>query len=321
MGWLALVITLLLEQVHAMPALNPVYSGAAVLADSAARNLNAGKARHGVYAWLLVVGGAMLVTGVAYALARSIHWLAGLTIDVLVLFFALGFRHFSHHVTLIQTALAQGDLHQARRELTAWKRSSEPDFDATDLDTAEIVRQSIEFGLLASQRHVFGVFFWFVLLPGPVGAVLYRLSDYVARSWNRPPTDGDASLPPDRFGAFAQRAFFWIDWLPARLAALGFAIVGDFEGALYCWRRVTHASAPEIPTSRALILGTASGALGVRIVSAAESAKFFDERGLEGAGLAEPDANALRSAVGLAWRALVLWLILLLLLTVVATFG
>ena len=71
-------------------------------------------------------------------------------------------------------------------------------------------------------------------------------------------------------------------------------------------------------SSRVLILGAASGALGFRVLSESESAQFFDEPGQEGAGLGEPDPRGMRSAVGLVWRALVLWMILLLLLTAVA---
>jgi adenosylcobinamide-phosphate synthase len=152
--------------------------------------------------------------------------------------------------------------------------------------------------------------------------VLYRLSDFVARRWNRPAAIG---LPPDRFGDFARHAFAWIDWLPVRLTALGFAIVGDFEGAAYCWRRVAT-RAPRVagwptPDSRTLLLGSASGALGFRVLSAADAARYFDEPGREGADLGEPNNNSLRAVVGLVWRALVLWLLLLALLTIVAWFA
>ena len=125
-----------------------------------------------------------------------------------------GFRQFSHHGTEIQIALANGDLNAARRELTAWKQQSDPAFTAADLSPDEVVRQAIEHGLLLAQRHVFGVFFWFVVLPGPMGAVVYRLAEHVSRVWNRPPLAG---TPPDLFGDFARRAFAWIDWIPARL--------------------------------------------------------------------------------------------------------
>ncbi|MGZ8255222.1 MAG: CobD/CbiB family protein [Burkholderiaceae bacterium] len=315
MGWLSLVITLLLEQVRPLPAVNPVYGAVRQVSGWAERNLNAGRRRHGVYAWLLVVIGLALVVGAVYAVASSINVVLGLVVNVAVLFVALGFRQFSHRGTEIQIALANGDLNAARRELSAWKQQSDPSFTAADLPQEELVRQAIEHGLLLSHRHVFGVFFWFVVLPGPMGAVVYRLAEHVSRVWNRPPPAG---TPPDRFGHFARLAFAWIDWIPARVTSLGFAIVGDFEGAIYCWRQVSrHASADAMPApdARTLILATASGALGLRLMPAPEVVQHFDEVGNEGAGLAEPTVAALRSVVGLVWRAMLLWLVLLLALT------
>jgi len=311
-GWLSLVLTLVLEQLRPVPARNPVYAAAARLADGAERNLNAGTARHGVYAWLLVVVGVSVAVGLAFALAYSVSWVAALVLNLIVLFFTLGFRQFSHRFTEVQIALANGDLASARRELTAWKSQSQEGFSAADLSAEELVRQSIEHGLLLAHRHVFGVFFWFVVLPGPMGPVFYRLAEYLARRWNRPPPAG---LPPDQFGRFAQHAFAWIDWLPARMTALGFAIVGDFEGTIYCWRQVKGVGSFPGVDSRTIVLGAASGALGTRIMGAAEAARYFDEPGQEGAGLREPDRNSLRAVVGLVWRALLLWMIVLLALS------
>jgi cobalamin biosynthesis protein CobD/CbiB len=58
-----------------------------------------------------------------------------------------------------------------------------------------VLRHVIEHALLAAHRHVFGVFFWFVLLSalglGPAGAVLYRMAEFAAatgptaRRWKR----------------------------------------------------------------------------------------------------------------------------------------
>jgi adenosylcobinamide-phosphate synthase len=315
LGWLSLVITLLLEQLRPLPQSNPVYSAVRQVSGWAERNLNAGRWRHGVYAWLLVVVGLALVVGALHAVASSISLVLGLAVNVAVLFVALGFRQFSHRGTEIQIALSNGDLNAARRELTAWKQQSDPSYTAADLSPEEVVRQAIEHGLLLAQRHVFGVFFWFVVLPGPMGAVVYRLAEHLSRVWNRPPPSGTS---PDLFGDFARRAFAWIDWIPARLTSLGFAIVGDFEGAIYCWRQVARQAPTDAmpsPDSRTLLLATASGALGMRLMPTAEAVKHFDEVGNEGAGLAEPTVAALRSVVGLVWRAMLLWLVLLLALT------
>ncbi|HEY4040055.1 MAG TPA: CobD/CbiB family protein [Burkholderiaceae bacterium] len=319
MAWLALLATLLLEQAIALPSNNPVYGLAAVLSDSTARQLNAGRPRHGAYAWFVLVGGALILTGVAYYAARSIHWIAALLLDVAVLYFAFGFRQFSHPLTRIQASLEAGDIAGARQLLVELKRRTDPAFRATDASPGEIARQAIDIGLLEAHRHVFAVLFWFVVLPGPIGAVMYRMSEFVNRRWNPRLAVGSAALPADRFGQFAAAAFRVIDWIPARLTVLGFAIVGDFEGAVYCWRRISAVSQTQSVSSRELILGAAGGALGFRILTESESLRIFDEPGQEGAGLSEPDPRAMRSAVGLVWRALLLWMILLLLLTA-ATF-
>jgi adenosylcobinamide-phosphate synthase len=315
MAWLALLATLVLEQAVALPSNNPVYLAASALSDSTARYMNAGRPRHGVYAWIALVGTAALLTASAFYAARSLHWVAALSMDVAVLYFAFGFRQFSHPLTRIQAALESGDVNGARALLTELKRRTDPTFRAGDLAPGEIARQAIDIGLLEAHRHVFGVLFWFVVLPGPVGAVVYRLAEFLARRWNPRQPAGGAPLPVDRFGQFAAAAFRLIDWVPARLTALGFAIVGDFEGAVYCWRRIAAAAPAQPVTARTLILGAAGGALGFRVLGESESARFFDEPGQEGAGLSEPDPGAMRSAVGLVWRALVLWMILLALLT------
>lgn len=315
MAWLALLATLLLEQALALPSNNPVYGMASVLSDSTARHLNAGRPRHGLYAWIVLVGGAVALAAAAFYAARSVHWILAWLLDVAVLYFAFGFRQFSHPLTRIQAALESGDINGARQLLAELKRRVDPGFRASDASPGEIARQAIDIGLLEAHRHVFAVLFWFVLLPGPVGAVLYRVSGFLNRRWNPRPVVGSAALPTDRFGQFAAAAFRVIDWVPARLTALGFAIVGDFEGAVYCWRRISAAPLAQSGGSRVLVLGAAGGALGFRLLTESESLRIFDEPGQEGAGLTEPDPRAMRSAVGLVWRALVLWMILLLLLT------
>ncbi len=324
MGFIALILTLLLEQLRPLPARNAIGTLIESISEATERNMNAGRRRHGMYAWFALVVGAALLTGALYAIAVWLSWLLALAFDVLVLYMTLGFRQFSHHFTEIQAALAAGDLATARRTLTAWKAFDAPEFDATALDTDEIVRQSLEYGLQLSQRHVFGVFFWFLLLPGPMGPVLYRAADYVARHWNRPPVN--RSLPQDRFGEYARLAFAWLDWLPARLTAIGFAIVGDFEGAIYCWRRLARSDRTEPaglphPDSRLLLLASASGALGTRLLTASEIVHLFGDRDEHGAGLAEPQVVSLAAGAAMMWRAVVLWLVLLLLLSLAGWLG
>lgn len=315
MGFIALILTLALEQLRPLPARSLLSAAAEAVADGAEAQLNAGRRRHGLFAWMLVVPGLALLSGAAYLLALQFSVFAALAVNVIVLYMTLGFRQFSHPITQIQKLLAAGNAVAARDRLGDWLRIEDPTVDISEWPLEEVVRVAMERGVLLSHRHVFGVFFWFVVLPGPTGPVLYRVSEYVARRWNRAPPPGRA---PDRFGDYAQRAFAWIDWLPVRLTALGFAVVGDFEGTLHAWRAVRRKPDPgSLPSldSRSLLLMTASGALGTRVFAESETALLLDEGAVDPASFAEPDPSRLSSGIGLVWRALILWLFLLLLLS------
>ena len=297
MGLFSLVAVLLLEQIRPLPFQWAVQAPLSRLARFLEARFNAGERSHGVIAWLAGVGGLVLIAGGVYALLRAASPLLGWVWTVLALYLTLGFRQFSHYYSDIQLALRMDDLPHARALLAEWTGQ------VTDsLSPTEIARLAIEEALSASHRHVFGVITCFVLLPGPCGAILYRAAAFFADTWGqRSPTD------VGHFGAFSRQAFAIIDWLPLRLTAAGFAIVGNFEDAIYCWR----AQARKATSGIGIVLASGAGALGVRL-----SLPELDTDNLTGRAEmgVEADVDAMQSAVGLVWRALVLWLLLLTLL-------
>jgi adenosylcobinamide-phosphate synthase len=171
----------------------------------------------------------------------------------------------------------------------------------------EVVRLAIEEALAASHRHVFAVLFWFTVLPGPSGAILYRLAGFLARRWG-----GQGA-----FGAFAIRVHHLMEWPAVRLTAIAFAIVGDFEDAIYCWRtQAMNWSDPRI----GIVLAAGAGALGVRLGMPLAYADGTVEPRAD-LGLGEgADAAFLDSTVGLLWRSLVVWVFLLAVLSVARIF-
>jgi adenosylcobinamide-phosphate synthase len=326
MGFLSLIIALLVEQVRPLHSGNIVYNAVRGTAEVLERNFNAGEKQQGMLAWLILVAPLTIFAWLIFFLLLRVHPFLGLAWNALVLYLTLGFRQFSHYYTDIQLALADNDLDRARALLTEWKRAGDPGFSAADLALSDVCRLAIEEALVASHRHVFGVFFWFVLLPGPSGAVLYRLADYLARRWNM----GGGKAPLEPFGLFALRAFQVIDWIPVRLTAVGFAIVGNFEDAVFCWRNHLHQWADP---SRGILLAAGTGALGVRLGPASRSpaestlspnidaAPGADDAAADTMPGVEASPAALRSAVGLVWRSMLLWTLLLLLLSVAGLFG
>jgi adenosylcobinamide-phosphate synthase len=114
--------------------------------------------------------------------------------NVAVLYVTLGFRQFSHHFTRIRDALDAGDEFAARQALADWQQ-----VDASEVPRSEVVRHVIEYSVLAAHRHVFGVLFWFSILSalglGPLGAILYRMAEYLSRAWSRKGRKGCGRRP------------------------------------------------------------------------------------------------------------------------------
>lgn len=259
------------------------------------RTFNDGQVRHGVIAWLLAVLLPVLVVGVAYLVLDAFNPLIGLVFAVSVLYLVLRMRDFGTTPEQIAARLRDHNLDEARDLLAAWQGCESQDYDAT-----QVAKVSIEATLRHAHHDLFAPIFWFVLL-GPAGALLYRLACLLSKVW-----DGQ-----DAFSQVARHCFEWLDWMPVRVTAASFAVVGDFEDAVYCWR--TQASAwPNQATG--IILASGAGALGVRLGDPLPNKGVLEYRPELGMG-DEADADYLQSATGLVWRVLALMVGLLLLLT------
>lgn len=301
MGVIAIIAALVLEQWRPLGEHKAVAAALAGWADWLEGSFNAGEARHGAIAWLI---GALAPVAAAAALYALLYWaspLAALLLNIACLYLTLGFRQFSHYFTGIQAAIRDGEVDRARELLGAWR--GEP---AAHRSREEVIRLAIEEAIAASHRHVFAVLFWFVLLPGPSGAILYRMAAFLNRRW------GGKS----EFGRFAARVLRVLEWPAARLTAATFAVVGDFEDAVYCWR--TQAAAWPEP-NLGIVLAAAAGALGVRLGMPLTEVEGLQPRTDLGLGEAA-DAPFLDSTVGLLWRALVLWVFFLVVISLARIF-
>lgn len=315
MSFVALVAALALEQWQALKLRSQLEALYRQYLRVLEQNFNGGLRQHGVVAALLALAPPVLGVALVYGLLAAVHPLLALVVDIVVLYFVMGFRRFSHALSRVVTALQAHDLPEARRALAAWQGGTT--FDWTSEDVA---RGAIERGLVDAYAQVFGAIFWFIVLPGPLGAVLYRAAALTADEWAAPRDVTElAPLVRDRaaFGAPARRFLALLDWIPVRLTALSFAVVGDFEDAVACWRTQPATWANEEGGMTAgILLASGGGALGVQLggprPGPAGEREFRPEIGMGDA--VEPDL--LPSAIGLVWRALVLWLGVILLATI-----
>jgi adenosylcobinamide-phosphate synthase len=329
MSFFAVLFALLIEQLKPLPRGNVVHDALTSWMRWTGRNFDAGREHHAWVVWgVTALFPALLAWGV-YLVIAHFSLLLALGWNVVVLYLTLGFRQFSHFFTDIRDALDRGDEQQARRILAQWRQ-----LDASELPRTELLRHIIEHSLLAAHRHVFGVFFWFVVLStfgfGPAGAVLYRMAEFASRYWafksrvvGVPINEGLMKL--------SLRLFNLLDHVPARLTAFGFAVVGNFEEAVTCWRRDAGLWRY---SNEGIILSAAAGAVGVQLGGSAapgvtpDRSSTFDGASAPDVAYAEastpglpPEAGHLRSIVGLVWRSVVLWMLLLALLSLANLIG
>jgi adenosylcobinamide-phosphate synthase len=269
------------------------------------KRFNGGEAVHGGIAWALAVLPLLVGAWAVFALLASISPVLGWIWNVAVLYFTLGFKYFSDAAEQIARLLRAGDLEAARETLAAWRHN-----DTRELSADDVARVTIEQTFAASHRQMFGVLCWFVILVplGPVGAVLFRAASILGRHWEG--TRG-------QFGVFAQRAFHAINWLPARLPALTYAIAGNFEDALYAWRTQGGAG-PDL--EEGVVLAAGAGARGIKLGQPVTVAGESVWRPELGSGQM-PDHDCIDSAVSMIWRGLIIWLVAGLLFVVAGWFS
>ena len=311
MKFLLLLIALLIEQVRPLRRDNPLHAGYEAFAQYLRRQFDAGEYRHGVVAWLIAVVPFTVLVFVAEWLLARVSGPLALLWGIAVLYVTVGFRQFSNFFNDINSALKNGDLAAARAQLARWRAE-----DSSELTSGEVARVAIELGLTAAYRNVFGPVVWFVVL-GPAGALLYRMASALDEHWTKMPMTTEETGMSGAFAAFALRAFVIIDWLPARLTAMSFAVVGNFQDAADCWRAQARSWAN---TAEGILLASGAGALGVKLGGELHEYGRVRYRPELGTG-DDADVDYLSSTVGLIWRALVMWMFLIGIVTLAHTLG
>lgn len=290
MAVFSLVAALLLDHLAPKPAPDPLERLHTVFTRGVSPRLpQPGQAGYGLGFWLLTVLPVGIVAGlIGWGLgeiASVLGWLWG----VAVLYACLGLRGMSDQASETARALREGRLEEVRSRFPAAGEGA---------DEATLARLAVESVLTAAMRRLFGVAFWFVLL-GPAGAVLYRLTTIAP-----PPSNDGEAVSHDGHDGHAALIRRVADWVPARLTALSFAVAGNFEDALVCWRtQAERWGDPEVGG----VIAAGGGALGLRLgqpVGTGEGAHWRPEMGCG----QEVDADCIDAAVSLVWRALIIWL-------------
>jgi len=292
---LVVVAALLLDRWLGEPQRGHPLVAFGALADGLEQRLNPeeqGGRWAGVLGWSL----AVLPLSLLAAVLAQIPGL-DMAIEVIALYLAIGLRSLHEHAQPIIKALRAQDLPEARRRVGYIVSR-----DTRSLDETGIARAATESVLENGSDAVFAALFWFVLAGAP-GVVLYRLSNTLDAMW------GYRTPRFLYFGWAAARLDDFLNYLPARLAALSYALCGHTASALRCWRQ--QAPLWDSPNAGP-VMASGAGALHVSLGGAACYQGECHQRPVLGEGPA-PCAQDIQRALQLLQRGLWLWVLLLLL--------
>jgi adenosylcobinamide-phosphate synthase len=260
------------------------------------RRLNANTTRSpltqrllGALAVTAAVGPWVLLVAVAGALPALHYWVA-----VAALYFALGHQSLRQHAQRVHKALEAGNLDEARVQVSYMVSR-----DTAKMDARGIAAATVESVLENGNDAVFGALFWFVVAGAP-GVLLFRLSNTLDAMW------GYRTPRYLYFGWAAARFDDVLNFVPARLTALTYALIGSTRSALHCWR----VQAPQWESPNAgPVMAAGAGALGLGLGGGAYYHGEWEERPHLGLGV-PPDAGSIRAALRLVRSGVVLWVLL-----------
>lgn len=237
--------------------------------------------------------GLLLIPLAAIAVLLQGLAIFGALFSTVVLYFAIAPRSLREHAERVARALSADDLPAARRTVSLMVSR-----DTAQLDEEGVARATVESVLENGNDAIFAALFWFIVAGAP-GVVLYRLSNTLDAMW------GYRNTRYNEFGWAAARLDDVLNFIPARLTALSYALVGHTHSALHCWRQ--QAPAWESPNAGP-VMAAGAGALQVRLGGVAIYHGETSRRPLLGCGMAVSAVDITR-AVRLVHRTLYAWLI------------
>jgi len=246
-----------------------------------------GQRLHGAAALALLVA-----PGVAFAGWLQQQPVVGALFSALVLYAAIGLKSLHQHAEPVAAALARDDLDAARAGVSMMVSR-----DTAALDAEGVSRATVESVLENGNDAVFGALFWF-LVAGAAGALGYRLVNTLDAMW------GYKTPRYRQFGWAAARLDDALNFVPARLTALSYALLGRTRLALACWR--AQAPAWDSPNAGP-VMAAGAGALGVRLGGAAVYHGRTEARPALGQGAA-PQGGDIARALKLVRHGVLLWL-------------
>lgn len=215
----------------------------------------------------------------------------GFIIDALLLYFAIGHKSLHDHARAVSHALFNQDITAAKVAASYMV--------SRDSAAVEPIPATIESVLENGNDGVFGALFWF-FVAGGTGALAFRLINTMDAMW------GYKTARYYYFGWAAARLDDLISYIPARLTALTYALLGRTRIALHCWKQ--QAPLWDSPNAGP-VMASGAGAMHVKLGGAACYQGEWHERPTLGAG-EPPIASDIERALKFVRHGVYSWLII-----------
>ena len=260
-------------------------------AESIEQRFNGGLRSQGIFAVLLAIAPILIVISLAALVLGQIAGALTFLFSVAVLYLCVDLYRLGAVAHSIATALENGDVAHAAAHLKELTGK-----DTIETTEAGVAHATVEAILKQGNKLVVAPIFWFLVL-GPFGAMLQRLASVLDRLW------AHTTARFAEFGWAAARLDDLLCWIPARITAISYAIMGSFEDALHCWRRQAGMWSG---LSSGPLLASGMGALHLDTCEDGEK-DAYGNMAIDPASL--PDAADVRRAVALVWRVMLFWLV------------
>ena len=212
-----------------------------------------------------------------------------------IVYFCIALQSLGDHATAVYCPLQKNDLPAARNAVACIVSR-----DCAQLDATQVASACCESVLENGSDGVFAAVFWFVVAGVP-GVLVYRGANTLDAMW------GYRNERYREFGWAAAKLDDILNYIPARLVAVSYVLMGDTVRALRCWR--TQASGMDSPNGGP-VMAAGAGALGVSLGGEASYHGQLKWRPVIGEGPAA-SAESIVQAVSLVRRVAILWLVTL----------
>lgn len=236
---------------------------------------------------------SLLIYGCNILLLTNVSF--SILVNSMIVYFCIAPKSLSEHGMAVFEPLQQGNIEDARSALAMIVSR-----DTAQLQQTEVASAACESLLENGSDGIFAAIFWYCI-GGLYGIVIYRAVNTLDAMW------GYKNAQYRDFGWAAARLDDVLNFIPARLVALSYALMGRFSPAVASWRQ--QGNNWKSPNAGP-VMAAGAGSLGIILGGSAVYNGVEDRRPQLGCG-AIARAVDIKRCTELIYRCLFLWLLVI----------